>query len=676
VKSILANEPELALGTGTLRPPTCEFAWPGGIETLEPQVMQVLLVLARSQGRVVSRDALVEQCWGGRSVSEDAINRVISRIRRLSERTGAFGLTTIRSVGYRIDPSPGVAQTTVSPSLAQDAIAAPKAAEPRRWRIAGVLAVAGIVLFGIGIAAWPIAKVTDAAPAERTRAYSIAVLPDAANGASETRARAHLAERLRLAVSRMSGMYVVDTAVTGQPGQRASTDLVLDGDVETAEGQETITLSLADGRTGVRVWGATFDARTAAGAAAEERAISSATRYLALWLGDRRAGLPAAREPEDPDVLALIARATRKYAQASEARELRDWAGAQRHGADARALSDAALSRDPGSVAALMLRYRVSINPAHLRPGETQEVFRARQDRAADAVTKALAINPDDPEVLIAAAAQMESARHWADADRLLERAVALAPNSADANTSYAYSLGKAGKCDEGLHHAQIAAALDPEDTWRRLIVPRLLQCAGRSAEAVKAYLALIRRDRTHLFVLGDLHLVLLAHRKPSELRALSNRVREQVWAGKPTALVAARLDRLDAAADALEAKHGRYLDMIRKDEAAVRSAPPARSGFTRSLPDALFVLAFEYAHAGATEDAIRCLQEAVQGGSLYLPWALPYGAAEFPSAVRQDSRYFALWRSSPQLAALIEERRRSAARRQALAPARSATGK
>ena len=108
--------------------------------------------------------------------------------------------------------------------------------------------------------------------------------------------------------------------------------------------------------------------------------------------------------------------------------------------------------------------------------------------------------------MLIAAAAQFESARHWDDSRRLLDRAVALAPNSADANTWYAYAAGLTGKCDEGLRHAQIAAALEPERTWRQLAVPRLLQCAGRSAEAIKAHLSLIRRDRTHVFVLGDLH--------------------------------------------------------------------------------------------------------------------------------------------------------------------------
>ncbi|GAA4747197.1 alpha/beta fold hydrolase [Sphingomonas daechungensis] len=66
--------------------------------------MQVLVVLGRAHGEVVSRDDLIDQCWGGRIVTDDAINRVIAQIRRVGSEfcQGEFSVQTIRSVGYRL----------------------------------------------------------------------------------------------------------------------------------------------------------------------------------------------------------------------------------------------------------------------------------------------------------------------------------------------------------------------------------------------------------------------------------------------------------------------------------------------------------------------------------------------------------------------------------------------
>ena len=52
---------------------------------------------------MVSRAELVSSCWGGRAVSEDAINRSISVIRRLSDAHGGFQIETVARVGYRLD---------------------------------------------------------------------------------------------------------------------------------------------------------------------------------------------------------------------------------------------------------------------------------------------------------------------------------------------------------------------------------------------------------------------------------------------------------------------------------------------------------------------------------------------------------------------------------------------
>ena len=100
----LADEDDFQLGNIRVRPSTCEVEAGQARERLEPRVMQVLVALTRAQGAVVSRDDLILQCWGGRIVGEDSINRCVSKVRQLAELGGskAFEIETIPRVGYRL----------------------------------------------------------------------------------------------------------------------------------------------------------------------------------------------------------------------------------------------------------------------------------------------------------------------------------------------------------------------------------------------------------------------------------------------------------------------------------------------------------------------------------------------------------------------------------------------
>ncbi len=103
----LRLEPEFDLGVARVRPAVREVVLPGDRVVLQPRVMQVLVALARAQGQIVSRDQLIESCWGGVTVGDDAINRCIGVLRRLAEdqAPGVFNLETIARVGYRMWPA-------------------------------------------------------------------------------------------------------------------------------------------------------------------------------------------------------------------------------------------------------------------------------------------------------------------------------------------------------------------------------------------------------------------------------------------------------------------------------------------------------------------------------------------------------------------------------------------
>lgn len=102
---VLAREAPERIGALLIDPPRRRVAHDDGREEiLEPRVMQVLVALARASGEILTRDELLEACWGGVVVGEDALSRVIGRLRRLSEGVAAdvFELETITKVGYRL----------------------------------------------------------------------------------------------------------------------------------------------------------------------------------------------------------------------------------------------------------------------------------------------------------------------------------------------------------------------------------------------------------------------------------------------------------------------------------------------------------------------------------------------------------------------------------------------
>src|SRR5262245_37946632 len=135
----LAQEPDFALGSLQVRPSSREvLPAAGDREVLEPRVMQVLVALARRPDQVVSRDQLIEACWAGRVVGEDAINRCIGKLRRLAEAHGGFSVETIARVGYRL-----TVEAAAGPAEAVPA-SMPAARSPSRW-IAFFVAVALVV---------------------------------------------------------------------------------------------------------------------------------------------------------------------------------------------------------------------------------------------------------------------------------------------------------------------------------------------------------------------------------------------------------------------------------------------------------------------------------------------------------------------------------------------------
>ena len=141
---VLAHEEPFRLGGIEVKPAIRSVSANGKHEIVEPRVMQVLVALARADGTVLSREDLIAMCWEGRIVGDDAINRVMSRLRRIGDGIGkrSFVVETVTRVGYRL-------------RLAGDAPtdAGPRVRLSRRGLIGGGVGAAALAAVGIAVLA-------------------------------------------------------------------------------------------------------------------------------------------------------------------------------------------------------------------------------------------------------------------------------------------------------------------------------------------------------------------------------------------------------------------------------------------------------------------------------------------------------------------------------------------
>jgi DNA-binding winged helix-turn-helix (wHTH) protein/TolB-like protein len=200
----LAQEADFDVGLLRVRPATCEVERNGITQTLQRRVMQVLVALAQARGAVVSQSDLVNRCWRGLSVSDDAIYRCISKLRKLAADypDEPFSIEAIPGVGYRLT-SAGLADNGPAPR------------NVRSRTPALIVAAALLLLLTVGTTLW---MFDDRAP-ERLP-LRVAVQPfDALTDSREARS---LARRIPNEIVDALGDSQIETVLAGESTGSAS----------------------------------------------------------------------------------------------------------------------------------------------------------------------------------------------------------------------------------------------------------------------------------------------------------------------------------------------------------------------------------------------------------------------------------------------------------------------
>jgi hypothetical protein len=238
----LAREPDFDLGFLRVRPATCTVEADGIAKVLQRRIMQVLVALAQVRGAVVSQDELIIACWRGLSVSDDAIYRCISKLRKLAAGypKAPFAIEAIPGVGYRLTAS----NPEVEPALG-------------RRRLGPVLAAAAALLL-VGALVW-LARL----PGETSTLVTVQQF-----GTSGTSAESRsLARQFADTMVNEFGEGHIDAVLAEDAGKSRKPGLIVAGQIRDGAGDIIVDVRVEDGATRAALWSASFrrDRRRVAG---------------------------------------------------------------------------------------------------------------------------------------------------------------------------------------------------------------------------------------------------------------------------------------------------------------------------------------------------------------------------------------------------------------------------
>jgi TolB-like protein/DNA-binding winged helix-turn-helix (wHTH) protein len=455
----------------------------GQIVDLPPKAVEMLIVLLRNRGNVVTKQELLDSIWGDTFVEESVLSNNVYLLRKaIGElEPGRQLITTVPRRGYKFE-NPNDAgtdfvlehhvfdQTTVEDVSSQPdqrnsyRITAPSlsspASRPRRYvlRAAAALLIVGTA---IGLLA---VRQSPSSSSGLSEIRSIAVLPPNPLGKGEDEAVlsfgiadaliTQLGNSQRLVVQPLSAVsdYPQTSANGREIGTRLGVDAVMEGTIQRAGDQLRVTIRLLRVADGTQVWSGTFnESRQDIFALQDSIAGSvSAALFGALSVAEREVILSRYKTNIPAYESYLRGRYEYfRYGQPPVDRYPR-----------AIAEFEKALDEDPNYALALAGIADAYSQLANYSSGELRV---ERYEKAKTFATRALAI--DDKLAETHAAIGWINRIYdwdWEASERHLTRAIELSPNEARYRYMYAYLLVTLGRTGEAIEQARRSRDLDP----------------------------------------------------------------------------------------------------------------------------------------------------------------------------------------------------------------------
>jgi DNA-binding winged helix-turn-helix (wHTH) protein len=448
----LAREADFRLGELDVRPSRRMVEFAGVHQLLQPRVMQVLVALAQSEHQVVSQSELISRCWGGLSVSDDAIGRCIAQLRRIADdfTPSPFQIETIAGVGYRLEATKAAAAPPPPPLARQSLRVGSRAAMAL---LIGAVAIVAVAWAAIGWLSKPPLLTT---PVVEVRPISV-IGDDPTLKPVAARATDQIGGFLSA-----SDVRLVSAGAPSAGSVKAP--LAFGGAVSSADGQLRLRLTLEDTRSGTTLWSRDFTEPAARADALIGRAEGGAMETMNL---ERMFNGPSG-PLFDPETTMLALRSM-------------DIIGPQMSFSPPDELGEyeKALARQPNSgilraIYAQMLVAAALTRPSADRPellrqarAEAERTIHERPAEAAHAYWTLLVID------------QMAAPQDWGGTESRLDAALGKFPEDPYLNAMKCTLLITVGRASDSLYFCQHALSLRPHTAPFLLAYAQALDLQG-----------------------------------------------------------------------------------------------------------------------------------------------------------------------------------------------------
>lgn len=519
----------------------------GEERTLEPKVMDVLVLLADNSGEVVSREHLLNSVWAGVVVGDEVVSRAISLLRTAlgDDQKHPLYLRTIPKRGYCIFASVGQLAVEGPKESGKGGGASLYSSHAGRVRKLGFMVVAVLAL-SFGFFAYEQSRqATEPGNVPGGAEISIAVRPFVsmsddfedmyfADGLSEELLNLLVGVPAFRVVGRASSFsFKGKEADAAQIGEELGVSHVLEGSVRTTVNHIRVTARLIETKNGLHLWSETYDREPGDIFSVQEEIATAVVKALRVELLNE-IQTPNATSPE-------------VYALYLQGLYFENQKGVEGYRKAAEALISA-LELDPEYAAAwtvlsrvytyqvragVMLRERgrslamaavqnaIDLDPKMASAWSSLAYLRSyydwNWDGAIAALDKAMELEPNNPRVLGVAASLESRLGRTALATELHERALAQDPLNLQALSAMGQDHLRNGRPDEAIKIFDRLVTLSPNHYTGRTNLGKAYFLNGDIEQALTE----IDRSRSELlkyFEKIQIYLVLEDHEKVQPL--------------------------------------------------------------------------------------------------------------------------------------------------------------